>query len=633
MCVYSFRIIKKNNLYKLFISFLTDMLYTMQISRMIALIGILCLAVAANAQELDIELAKEYMGRQEYEKAIAVFERLADTGYDLNFIYEPYLQALLQTKNFKEADKLVRKQIKSFPQNPTFAIDAAWIEELEGQRSKAETSYTKLIEDIKKQKEKVILATFYFVKLNKPEWAEKTLQAARQVDKTKAAYAEELAQVYGLQGRLDEMMDEYLNLLLVKHEQLEKVKTLLQDILEKPEDYERLENKLLERSQSDPQEIMYNELLLWLYLQQKLFDRAFVQAKALDKRYRLLGSEILSIGIISLKNKDYKAAKNMFGYVIEKYPQSPNAGLAQHYFIQAKEAALMNTYPVLEADIRSLIQDYEQLTAISINYSEEYAEAVRRTAALYAFYLSDYEKGIAILTQALDNPRLDTKIAADYKLTLGDIYVLKNEPWESTLLYSQVEKAQKDAPLGYEAKLRNAKLSFYKGDFILSQEHLDILKMATSREIANDAIDLSLLINDNLFLDTTGKALKAYAEAEMFMFQQLNTLALDKLTVLIQTYGNHSILDEALWSRANLYLRLGKTTEALQDLARINENFGTDILADDAYFLTARIYEEYLKDKSKAMELYQSFMIQFKGSIHAVEARKRFRMLRGDFVN
>jgi hypothetical protein len=35
-------------------------------------------------------------------------------------------------------------------------------------------------------------------------------------------------------------------------------------------------------------------------------------------------------------------------------------------------------------------------------------------------------------------------------------------------------------------------------DFELAQAHLDILKLATSREIANDAMELSLLITDNL---------------------------------------------------------------------------------------------------------------------------------------
>lgn len=56
-----------------------------------------------------------------------------------------------------------------------------------------------------------------------------------------------------------------------------------------------------------------------------------------------------------------------------------------------------------------------------------------------------------------------------------------------------------------------------------------------------------------------------------------------------------------------------------------------DILADDAFFTIAEIYERQLMDKNKAMEQYQNLMVQFPGSVYVAEARKRFRELRGDF--
>ena len=58
---------------------------------------------------------------------------------------------------------------------------------------------------------------------------------------------------------------------------------------------------------------------------------------------------------------------------------------------------------------------------------------------------------------------MTTEIIAQAKLNLGDIYVITEQPWESVLLYYQVEKSHKNDDLGETAKLKNAKLSFYKG--------------------------------------------------------------------------------------------------------------------------------------------------------------------------
>jgi hypothetical protein len=141
---------------------------------------------------------------------------------------------------------------------------------------------------------------------------------------------------------------------------------------------------------------------------------------------------------------------------------------------------------------------------------------------------------------------------AEAKISLGDIYLLKGEPWEATLLYSQVEKSHKETTTGHEAKLRNAKLNYYKGDFELAQAHLDILKLATSREIANDAMDLSLLITDNTGLDTSTVAMEAYASVELLVFQNKLTGALVELDNMLRKFPGHSLTDEIHFKKANI---------------------------------------------------------------------------------
>lgn len=253
---------------------------------------------------------------------------------------------------------------------------------------------------------------------------------------------------------------------------------------------------------------------------------------------------------------------------------------------------------------------------------------------------------------------------AKAKIELGDIYLLKEESWEATLLYSQVEKTQRETPLGYEAKLRNAKLSYFKGDFLLAQEHLDILKQATSREIANDAMELSMRIKENTIYDSTGAALKEFASIELLLAQNKNDQALQRLQNFrvtkkvrmskqeaeskslwspekSQSSGDSvwvdvetdftTIKDDVYWLEANVLLKRGAFDQSITMLEKIISEFGEDILSDDAYFLEGEIYEQQLKNKDKAMEIYREFLNKYPGSVYAAEARKRYRQLRGDF--
>jgi tetratricopeptide (TPR) repeat protein len=265
---------------------------------------------------------------------------------------------------------------------------------------------------------------------------------------------------------------------------------------------------------------------------------------------------------------------------------------------------------------------------------------------LFANYLDQKDSAIQIINKLLANPRTTLHLKSKAKLDLGDIYLLKGEPWESTLLYSQVEKVQKENPIGYDAKLKNAKLSYFKGDFRLAQEHLDILKQATTREIANDALDLSMRIKENIAFDSVGEALKQYASIELLLYQNKNDEALKKIEFLkegrinlvgapadsMQTISNQMILDDVYWLEANIRMRQGQFEKSLGLLQKIIQDFGDDILADDAFFLQGEIYERQLKQKDKAMEIYREFLNKFPGSVYAAEARKRFRILRGDFT-
>jgi tetratricopeptide (TPR) repeat protein len=254
-------------------------------------------------------------------------------------------------------------------------------------------------------------------------------------------------------------------------------------------------------------------------------------------------------------------------------------------------------------------------------------------ALLNAFYLQEHDRAIEILQSAITGAGNNQKFKDQCKLDLGDIYILKDEPWESTLLYMQVEKSQREDNLGEIAKLKNAKLQYYTGQFELSKEILDVLKKATTREISNDAMQLSLLIQDNTGLDTSEVAMADFSKIDLLIFQNRYEESIVKLDALFNQYKSHSLADEILWLKANTLLKINRIDEAVTDLKNILENYKYDILADDALFTLAKVTEENLKDNEKAMEYYRQLLRDYPGSIFGAQSRIRFRELRGDGVN
>ena len=440
-----------------------------------------------------------------------------------------------------------------------------------------------------------------------------------------------MARAYLYNGQKEPMIEEMLKYGLIEGNQ-DYVKATFQDNLKTELEIDMLEMALYSKVQRFPTEQYYVDILIWHLMQQKEFTKAFIQTRALDRRLKQDGQRVFELAQTALVNRDYKSAIQMYEYVMKEYPQGQFYTYARRNALFCKEEVVKTSFPVNINDIRSLIKDYQGLFS-DLGRNVKTMEALRNTAQLYAFYLNEKDTAITVLETAIMIAGSDNTFRDRCKLDLGDIYVLKNEPWEATLLYSQVEKSQKEEYLGQEAKLKNAKLHYYNGEFDLSKEVLDILKKATTREIANDAMQLSLLIQDNIGLDTSEVAMKEYANVDLLLFQNRNSEAILVLDQIFEKYKSHSLADDILWLRANTNLKINQPQKALEDLELLRKNYNFDILADDALFLEAKIYEENFQQKDKAMELYREILQKFSGSIFGAEARKRFRNLRGDTIN
>jgi tetratricopeptide (TPR) repeat protein len=191
----------------------------------------------------------------------------------------------------------------------------------------------------------------------------------------------------------------------------------------------------------------------------------------------------------------------------------------------------------------------------------------------------------------------------------------------------------KEDAIGHEGKFRNARVSYFTGDFEWAQSQLDVLKASTSKLIANDALDLSLLITDNLALDTIYKPMELFAQADLFIYQNQLELALEKIDSILTEYPAHSLTDEIHFSKFEIYQKKGQFEKAANELDQILLFYADDIVADDAIFNLAEMSEDVFNDYERASELYEMILTDYSNSLYAVEARKRFRRLRGDNIN
>ncbi|WP_420146620.1 tetratricopeptide repeat protein [Spirosoma sp.] len=580
--------------------------------------------------QVGATLAEEYYKAGEFEKSASEYAKLLKTEITWQRISR-YVSSLQKSNKADDALKYLRKQQRSDDVNKQYyELLAGQLAGQLGDTTQAKAQYTAALQTSKSSIAKLEKIATAFNEVGESRWAIRAYETAREVSKEPTAYSEDLMVLYKATGQTEKAIDE----IITTSKQSDKKETVLASLQGyiNTKDEPLVEKALYTKIQQEPNELAYNELLIWFFVQKQKFSRALLQEKATDKRLKLNGSRVYDLGMLAMNNKEYKTAAESFEYITATYPQGQLYPFARRLVINAREEQVKNTYPVDKTEIRKLISDYQRMLQ-EVGTNVKTLEALRSTANLYGTYLDSKDTALTVLDRAIDMGKSDKNFVDRCKLDKGDIYLLKGEPWESTLLYSQVEKSQKEELLGYEAKLKNAKLQYYKGSFAVAKDLLDVLKLATSREIANDAEQLSLLIVDNTGMDSTEAAMREYANIDLMLFQNKTDEAVDALNKMLVQYADHTIVDEVLWLRANTYMKQGKNAEALEDLKKITASYPNDILGDDAMFTQGKIYEERLKDKQAAMDAYQKVLTQYTGSIYGAEARKRFRLLRGDAIN
>ncbi|MEQ8909007.1 MAG: tetratricopeptide repeat protein [Vicingaceae bacterium] len=587
------------------------------------------------AQERDqmqtqYALARQAKDNAEWQKAIDYFEELYDQK-ESEVYYRELVDLYPRVDAYKEAEKLIKKRIRKFPEKLEYIVDQGNIAEQQGDESEAEKIYESAIDELDQDVQKARLLANQFNRYKLFNYAEQVYVKARKVNRNEELFRFELANVYAQQGKTSEMIEIYLDVVGQNRSYLKTVQNIFSRVLyPDPENkqMEELREQLLGRIQKQPNQEVYAELLIWLYLQDKNFKGAFIQAKALDRKANELGKRLHSLGQLALSNKAYTVAEQSFEYVIQLGNESPYYLSSKMKLVETlKEKITQNAYS--PADLSQLETAYSRNIS-ELGKSSFTLSLIRGQASLYAYYLDQVDTAIVILNQAIEIPGISKEERAEIKIELADLLLLDNDIWEASLLYSQVEKDFKYDRLGETAKFKNAKVAFYTGDFYWAQAQLDVLKGSTSKLIANDALDLSLLITENIGLDSIAEPLEMYARADLMIFKQDYAAAEKSLDSIPKFFPQSSLKDDILFTKFEIELKKRNYEKAAEKLRTLIADYGEDVLGDDALFELAKLEEERFGDKETAMDLYKRLITTYPSSLHVVESRKRFRKLRGD---
>lgn len=592
---------------------------------LIFLISYLSLATFSWAQ--DDFLAKQYFADGDFEKAVVFYEKLVEKNPRRTEYAQDLVACYQQLERYEDAGEFIKTRLKDRNPYPTLLVDLGYNHALQEQPEMAQNYYDQALDIIPKNPNYGYAIGLQFQKYSLLDMAisafEKSMQLNPALD-----FNFQLARIYGEQGNVEAMYNAYLNLVMDGKTSKSNILRSIDDFVsENPEDTNNiiLKKVLLERAQKNP-DIIWNELLSWLFTQQNQYSSAFRQEKAIFKR--IDGSSTVrleNLGDNALEAEDYEVAKDIYSYIIGNTNNEITKLDAELNLIDIE---LINAS---QSQLEIIRKRYDQLIDI-YGYKPQTLQLQVAYANFLTFKKNEPQPAEKLLKNSLELP-LSDRGTAYLKLALGDILVYDKKFNEALIYFSQIQQKLKNDVLGQDARYKVAQTSFYKGDFDWALTQLKVLRSSTSQLIANDAMQLSLLISDNSLEDSTQTALKKYARADFLAYQNKTEDAIIVLNDILENHKGEKIEDDALLKQAQLYELLKKYDEAQLNYQKIIAFYGNGILADDAYYALGELYRKIYKDTAKAKEQYEKIIYNYQDSYYFPQARKNFRILRGDSIN
>jgi tetratricopeptide (TPR) repeat protein len=568
------------------------------------------------------QLAANYFEKGDFEKALVSYEELLAKQPGNSIYFQRTVESYQQLSQFEKAGKLIQQRLEKYKQASLF-IELGYNYQLQKDEKNAVKNYEKALDEINTNPSNVYAIAMNFEKKSLLDYALKSYTLALTLE-PKFSFNQQIAVLYGQQGKVDLMIEK----LLEEGEKNPQSTLFIQNYLsrfmmeEGDEAFvETLRKALILKAQKN-QDIYWNQFLSWFYVQQKEYGKAFIQEKAIYKRNPDTFSNIVNLAEMAIEENQDEAAVSIINFVLENTQDLDLQIFSNAFLLRNRiEKATPKEYAVIKTDVELALKKFG-VSPFTISLQELQAE-------FFAFQLEDPEAGKAVLKNAL-NFELDDYQKAELKMQLADILLLQEQFNQALIYYSQIEEDLKNNEIGHQASLKVAKTSYFQGDFQWAQSQFKVLKSASTQLISNDAMEYFLLINDNTVADSAQVALKKFARGDYLRYQNKNDLALTQFSKILSEHKGDEIQGVTLLRMGKINEKLGNYTEALRLYKEIIDLHSDGIYVDEALFFSAELYQEQFKQPELAKPLYEKMIFDHQDSIHFIEARRKFREIRGD---
>jgi tetratricopeptide (TPR) repeat protein len=574
-------------------------------------------AVSQNEQ-----LAQNYYDKGDFEKARISYEELLKLQPYNNFYFQRLIDSYQQLKQYDLVKKSIEDRLDKLKQ-PSLLVELGYNYELQKEQVKAKKHYEEALSAIKKNPGEVYSIAAIFERRSLLEYALTAYKTARDLQPG-FNFNYQMAVLYGQLGNHDMMISTFLDEAYANQNSLVIVQSQLSRFINEDAEQsfvEQLRKALLLRAQKN-QEVFWNQFLSWFFVQQKEYGKAFIQEKAIYKRNPESFSNIVNLAQMAIEDNQDDTAREILAFVLAN-TNDPELRIQSHYFlIQIKIAdAAPADYPAIEVELERLLAEFGR---------NPYTLQLQLIEAHFlAFNIKNTQKAKDLLQMVLEMP-LNKFQVSDVKMELADILLLEEKFNQALLYYSQIEEDMKNDAIGHEASFKAARTSYFKEDFDWAQKQCKELKSASSQLIANDALEYFLLLSDNTAADSTHTALKKFARADYLLYQKKNKEALALFQQILKEHQGQEIEAVTLLRTGQLFELENETQKALDMYQMIINKYADCIYVDEALFYAANMFRDKLGQPDKAKEYYEKVLFNHQDSIYFVEARKRFRQLRGD---
>jgi tetratricopeptide (TPR) repeat protein len=578
---------------------------------------------SALASAQNEQLAQYYYDKGDFEKAKISYEQLLNASPSNTQYFLRTIECYQQLQQFANAEKAILERYNRYKQG-VFLVEMGYNFQLQKNESKAKSYYDQAIEKIKTNPNDVYGIANSFEKKVLLEYALKAYQTAMTIQPN-YNFNFQIGMLYGQLGKTDLMIDLLLTESFKNPQNTNLIQAQLSRFMNGENDstaFKDAMRKILILKTQQNQDVFWNHYLSWFYVQQKEFGKAFIQEKAIYKREPESLTSILNLSQFALNEDDTDTASEILNFILLNTRDQDllirtNASLMQIKIDKASEIE----YPAISAELEHLLATYGiSPFTLSLQIIQ---------AHFLAFNLKKTEEGKAVIKKTLEL-NLNEYQKADAKMELGDILLLEEKFNQALIYYSQIQLDLKNDVMSHEASLKAAKTSYFKTDFEWALKQFKELKSANTQLIANDALEYFLLINDNTVADSTQTALKQFAKGDFLLYQNKKPEAIVQFQNILKSFKGQEIEAVTMLRLGKIYESLKDYNSALSQYQQVIDNHSDGIYVDEALFFSAEIYNDELKDTEKAKPLYEKVIFNHQDSIYFVDARKKYRELRGD---